>query len=554
LSAARSDLIRPDDVFRVLVCQLLHIHRNNRSTLDAVCLLLRRTSFQPTAIAREVLDVLAVLLRQHPTFLVLDGLDDCSDTNELLSSLAGLCRKSDTRVILFSRPDINIPLEYQKWASDAPHILSLEDRHNAAAIEQHLTENLHQMAAQGYFGISTDAMLVSQVAQRSDGTFLWANVLLKYLQSPALTPDLRRSILENVQPLQNLEALYRNILDGLAARPLLEKRIIADVFRWLSFPVHRLCSSALRTALSSSLNAAELEMVFPTADIIGALPQLTYGMIAVDNEGVFFIHPSIRQYLHSLHSRHSEFSLCDDSDVHAHLAARCVSYLAYNVPKRPLGGLSPHIRPSMPIVPSSDASQRTSKSGDSGYKSVSSSGTDHNFPRPAIHTHYSNASQASIRTVPFDTNLPFLRYASLCWPIHLSRALAPTHPHNDILTTVPGAFGIVPYLFPLRAFLSSRLAVTAWVEASFRYSLPPSLTRLVGPLSDLKGEIPPATVEGQELRLVVSELSLLSEKLVELKREVATSLRENPSLIWQLGEAVGDDYWPVWDGSTGMPR
>lgn len=538
-------------MFRVLVCQLLHIHRNNRSTLDAVCLLLRKTSFQPTATASEVLDVLAVLLRQHPTFMVLDGLDDCSDTSELLTSLAELCRKSDTRVILFSRPDIRIPLEYQRWASDAPHILSLELRHNAAAIEQYLTGNLHHMAAQGYFGISTDAMLVSQVAQRSDGTFLWANVLLKYLESPALTPDLRRSILENAQFLQTLEALYRNVLDGLAARSLLEKRIIADVFRWLSFPVHRLCSSALRTALSSSLNAAELEKVFPTADVIDALPQLTYGLIGVDNDGVFFMHPSIREYLHSPQSQQSEFSLCDDSNVHAHLAARCLSYLAYNVPKRPLGGLSPHIRPSMP---SSAVSQRTSRSGDSGYKSVSSSGTDHHLPHPAIHTHHSNGSHASIRTIPFDTNLPFLRYASLCWPIHLSRALAPTHPHNDILTVVPGTFGIVPYLFPLRAFLSSRLAVTAWVEASFRYNLPPTLTRLVGPLSDLKGEIPPATVAGQELRLVVNEMSILSEKLVELKREVATSLRENPSLIWQLGEGVGDDYWPVWDGSTGMPR
>jgi hypothetical protein len=106
----------------------------------------------------------------------------------------------------------------------------------------------------------------------------------------------------------------------------------------------------------------------------------------------------------------------------------------------------------------------------------------------------------------------------------------------------------------LSAFLSSRIAVTAWVEASFRYSLPPTLTRLVGPLADLKAEISPATIEGKELRLVLDQLNILSERLMELKRGHATSLRENPSLIWQIGDTVGDDYWPVWDGSIGMPR
>jgi hypothetical protein len=505
------------------------------------------------ATANEVSDVLSILLRQHPTFLVIDGLEECSDEKGFLSSLAAQCRKSDARAIIFSRPAIKIPLEYQRWASDAPHIMLLDAQHNANAIESFVRQNVGQMADQGYFGISMDRTLISHVAQRSDG-FLWASLLLRYLESPCLSPDERQAILQNVHSLEGLEALYSHIFRTLKRRSAYERRVVADVFRWLSFPVHRICMSALRTALTSSNDMAENEGSYP-ADILQVLPQLTCGLIEVSNDGVFFTHPSVREYLQAPVSQGSEFSLCDESSVHAHLTARCLSYLAHDIPQRPLSGLSPHIRAMVPAVSaSSGASYRTSKSGDSGYKSLSSSEGDNPLPQPALQPTHNNTSTASIRAIPFDTNLPFLRYASLCWPVHLSRALAPTHNNHPYVIPSPGPFQAVPYIPALSAFLASRLAVTAWVEASFRYSLPPTLTRLVGPLADLKGEIPPATIEGKELRLVVSELNILSERLMELKRGFATSLRENPSLIWQMEETVGEDYWPVWDGSTGMPR
>ncbi|KAF2035518.1 hypothetical protein EK21DRAFT_53964, partial [Setomelanomma holmii] len=547
-----SKTVHSDIIFRQLAHQVLQTHRHDHGTLDAVCLLLRKTSFSETASANQILDILSLLLRQHPTFLVIDGLERCPDLEHFLSSLATLLRQSDARAVIFSRPAIRIPLVYQVWASDAPHIVTLDSQHNANAVATFLAENFGQMANEGFFGIGIDRDLIVQVARQSNGTFLWASTLVRYLRSPALSPDDRKFVLQNFKPLRSLEALYGHILGTLAHRPAHEKRIIADGFRWLLFSVHKLCTSALRTALASSTNLDEHEDCFPT-DLLEALPQLTCGLIEVNEDSVCFAHPSVCEYLQSMASRGSEFSLSDESSVHAHLATRCLSYLAHDVPKRPLGGLSPHIRPMIPTVPvSSSASYRTSKSGDSGYKSLSSSEGDNALPHPAINSHHANASTTSIRTISFDTNLPFLRYASLCWPIHLSRALAPAH--DPYVIPTPGPFSSVPYLPALSAFLQSRLAVTAWVEASLRYSLPPTLTRLIGPLSDLEGEIPPATIEGQGLRLVTKELKVLSERLVELKREFATSLRENPSLVWQMAGTVGEDFWPIWDGSMGMVR
>lgn len=533
----------PDGPFRALACQLIQTHRHNHSTLDAVCLLMRKTSFRENATTDEMLDVLSLLLRQHPTYLAIDGIDGCSDVEAFLASLAGLCRRSDAKVIVFSRPNIKIPLEYQKWASDAPHILPLTIEHNASAIEHFVAQDLNRMADQGFFGISMDRTSMPQVARIARGEFLWASILLKFLRSTALSSDERRAILENIQSLEGLESLYRNILSVLERRSKQEKRIIADVFRWLSFPINQLSPSALRAALST-FDIGEFEELC-LADVLDILPELSCGLIDVHDMNITFAHESIREYLQThLSSQNPCFSLYDEASVHAHLASRCLSYLAHDVPKRPLGGLSPRIRPTLPTVPTdSGVSLRTSKSGDSGYKSRSSSDGGNHLLQPIVHHHSNDTNTHSIRVIPFDTNLPFLRYAALCWPIHLSRALTDWNAHARV-PTPHEPYATVPYLPALSAFLTSRLAVAAWVEASFRYNLPPTLTRLVGPLSDMKGEIPPATVEGKELRLVVNELRELSERLVELKREHVEIMGDNPSLIWQID---GDNYWPVWD-------
>jgi len=130
----------------------------------------------------------------------------------------------------------------------------------------------------------------------------------------------------------------------------------------------------------------------------------------------------------------------------------------------------------------------------------------------------------------FDADLPFLRYSSLCWPIHLTRALSHTSPANH-RTSDP--FALMPYLPSLSAFLTDRSAITAWVEASWRYNLPPNLSRLVPLLSNLKACTPSETIEGREIRWVVQGVRELSCALNELKEEFGTTLRGDPGLVWR---------------------
>jgi hypothetical protein len=534
------------DAFRAIAAQLVHAHRHNRPSLDALSLLIREASEQVKASSDDVLEILALLLRQHSTFLVIDGIDECSDPHLFLTLLSKLCRRSDVRVLLFTRPGLDIPLDYQKWASHLPHVVSLDDSSNQADIESYLASNLNQMADQGYFGVNMDRAHIQAVPNHSNGSFLWASMLLKYLRAPDFLPDERKVSLEQSHLLEGLESLYRLILIGLERRSFEQKRIAADAFRWLSLSIKRLCVPALQTALAVVCKhpTADDQLASRVTNIFGS----TCGLVEATEHNVLFAHRSVKDYLQSSACRDSAFNLCDESTAHGHLAARCLSYLANDVPKRPLQRLRPYIIPASPVHTTSGGSLsiRTGSSRDSGYKSMSSaSDTDKT-------THGTPAPQQPV----FGEDLPFLRYAALCWPIHLTRALTDSPPMKNTHTPNTTPFTNLPWLSTLSHFLTDRIAVTIWVEASWLFSLPPNLSRLLPLLTNLKSEIPPATTEGKELRRVIQGLRRLNDALDELRKEHGAAMRENPGLIWQGGMWDGrvvsrGGFWPVWDEGAG---
>ncbi|KAL5411566.1 hypothetical protein PMIN04_010197 [Paraphaeosphaeria minitans] len=532
-SAAQSYYIHPDDALRALIDQLIHIHRHDRSTLDAVSLLVRKTPAHKKATPDDVLSTLALLLRQHPTFLVIDGIDECSDVTLLLRYIPELCRKSDTRVILFGRTQVRIPNEYHKWASGAPHVISLSSDSNKHDLEAYIIENLHELADQGYFGISMDRSLITAIAQTCKGNFLWASTLLKYLRSPVLSPDERRAKLEKPHELDGLEAIYAHILALLEFRPEAERRFVVGVFRLLALGIHKPCMPGFQNAINVSPGQHTIE--FGSSFITNeAIPLLTCDLVEVMPCNVTFAHNSVREYLQAVDPQTNSFSLHDEKLAHAHLAAVCISFLAFDIPKRPLGPTNPHVSQLLLAshAQSSATSMQTNRSGDSGYKSTSSapSPPEHHPPAPAPPT--APAPSAHPPCQPqWDAALPFLRYASLCWPIHLARALTPPPPTSSPRqshATSPQ----YPWLTSLSTFLTDRAAVTTWVEASWRYNLPPNLSRLVPLLEAVKSRTPPATVEGRELRWVVHGVRELSEGLNAVREGWGHRVREDPGLVW----------------------
>ncbi|KAF2273239.1 uncharacterized protein EI97DRAFT_436295 [Westerdykella ornata] len=525
----------PADAFRAIAVQLAHHHRHDRSTVDALSSLRRKTSGRGLASFDDLSAVLSLLLRQHPTFLVLDGVDECSDQELLLVTLSDLCHKSDARIIIFSRPGINIPLQYQNWASNSPHVVTLTPNQNRSDLDGYLTANLQHIAEIGYLGSTVDPSAIARIAQSWNGSFLEASLFVKYLQSPHLLPSDRLLLLNQIHQVADLKSLYHLILTTLERKIYDERTLAADAFCWLTSPVNPLSTPQLRSALAITSPVGDPTAQYPTGAILEQLPAATGGLVDVSKYGVYFAHPSVRQYLQSADCPSSEFNLSSEARVHGHLASRCLLYLTNATQKRPLQPPPPLTRPQGPShMPRSDTSVRTGSSGDSGYKSTSATPSTEDVAMES-------PEEEQTAAVPqrFDESTPFLRYATLCWPIHLARALT----QHDTATQPP-----LSWLPSLSRFLADRGAVTAWAEASWHYSLPPNVSRLVPLILNVQGAFSVESTEYRELNGVLAALRQLNGALEELRARHGAAVMAAPGLIWRRElHREESRFWAVWE-------
>ena len=506
--------------------------------------------------------ILKLILYKAPTFLLIDGLDECSDPDSLLNLLQGLLTGFDCRVILFGRPEVRFPAAF----SPGPYAswkLHLESADNMGAIEILLTKELTKLASEGLISsiYCEDEQHIATLAGRADGMFLWARLLITYLRCPALSPSEREETLDMASMIEGLGALYNKILATLAEKYQQQITVAENIFQWVSAAAQPISSAQLRTALAISPGS-------PTTDnrLLSGWPDcvssITRSLVDVDHAGtVRFIHLSLQEFLEKDPSCHPRFSLRNAPEIHSRIATACLSYLVCDIPARPL--------------PLESRSRHTGS------------------PTPMV------------------SQYPFLKYASACWSAHLLKALSsqppmpqpsshqlqsstnavgsgrPVYALNPLaLQPTPTIIGIedqisalhiqqiyhqmTPFQSPLSppalpappqwipylsAFLLNRSNVTVWVEACWTLTQrpPPDLSPLVGALSSyininslttsvphglgnlitntpVTSALPTMGIENREMAWILSGLHQLSFALQELSpRSAAPPPSPDPS-------------------------
>jgi hypothetical protein len=220
------------EALNAITTQLVHTHRNEKITIDALVLLITRVaSGQRRASGDDVDAVLKVLLRQSPTFLVIDGVDECTDKDILLTKVYDLCQVTDCRVLFLSRPNISFPWCFPRKESECRKFF-LNHLHNLKDIESYLLVSFDRMASDDLFGRrEIPSTMLQNVSRRANGMFLWAKLLVNYLHSEALSPYERLSTISDASLLEGLDGLYHGILLMLSQRYKKEKIVAADIFR-----------------------------------------------------------------------------------------------------------------------------------------------------------------------------------------------------------------------------------------------------------------------------------------------------------------------------------
>ncbi|KAK4451278.1 hypothetical protein QBC34DRAFT_378602 [Podospora aff. communis PSN243] len=574
-----------EEAFRAVAAQLLHSHRRDRMAIDALDLVRTGTgSGHYTSSQADVRLVTDLLLRQRPAFIVVDGVDECVETERFLEEVRSLCIEHDCRFLLLGRPSVAIPHHWVMYGLTDPSV-TLEPPLILADIASFIRYEVAILAARGLFGPdlrSVDDLErfiggdTESLSSASEGLFLWARLLVNFLRSPELTPRDRLDILRRPGYIRGLDQLYARLLGLLERGSRQSKLVTRRLFHWIAFSIMPLSLEAFKVALAVRVWKSTSEMDY-LPDYPGCIAVITCSLVEVRSEfnTLMFIHATFRDFLRSyrppdgMHSHSTDVILHltptmfpspqsknregdynrpsadsytmsttwdepepsifapDPAVVHGELAEISPSHLLCDIPHQPLFELHPIGSDRLGIEASSNSLLATAEQA---------------------------ATIAFARSkTQLTVDRPFLTYAALCWSRHLTEA------------AVAGiSYHTTPLWFTLLSeFLLDRYAVTTWVEAAYTYGQVPRLQRLAHALRHIdprssacqgttvaspSSGLEHFSTETRERAWVHVGLRQLAAALDHVATIHSEDLLENPSLLWQQGivRAIDPEFWPIW--------
>jgi WD40 repeat protein len=247
-------------------------------------------------------------------YWVVDALDECREESELVPFLLKAAELGGIRIFITSR---NIFKSRQRLGTPRVEIITedVPEQGSRADIALYLEANMDQLPALSERGRKE---IVDQVLEKSQGCFLWVNLVLQELRKVHTSGDVKR-ILDEVP--SDMNSLYARILASMSSAA--HGKVLAKaILSWTVCAVRPLATVELGEALMLDLQ--------DTIDDVEASIQSSCGhLVYVDaNSLVQMVHLTARDYL--LHpDTTSEFAV-DEVQGHRRLLLTCLSYLQGN--------------------------------------------------------------------------------------------------------------------------------------------------------------------------------------------------------------------------------
>lgn len=472
----------PHHAFRALLAQALSYLQDNMHVLDAASLLIQKQrSGELIGSETEIQCMLSFALSQlDACTFVIDGSDECTELIVFLQNLQQICEQTTTKLLIVSRPDFTIPKEYRKSI-----YIKLDSSANLGDIRLYLQPRVKDLDESGLLpSTMTTNQLVDSIVSRSKSIFLWAKLMIAYLQSPVVTPRARMEAMTNMVPLEGLDAMYSEILHSIDRRMQQEREFVIKIFQWLVSAARPLTVSEFQAASAIRLHEETLPELDYIRNIGSTITLLSGSLaeVAADNT-VQLVHLSVAEFLtrrapgtvHRL-TAPKDFRI-DLRESHLSLASHCLSYLVYDVPAAPLSG----------------ALDTTAD------------------PGTAISTH------------------PFLQYSCCNWEYHACRGLE----EAERAKRPSYAEKVGSLLKLLGSFLAANGTLRLWVEGTYLFVAKPSardLKRTLWPLSTWLSKI--CVDSATDIDGMLQDLRTLADGLDAINQEWADILQTEPNEIW----------------------
>lgn len=331
------------DAYRALLTQIVHRYRDDADLLDKFSFVLGNPCSTGSARASSgELEALFKLCFQYfPAYLILDGIDECSEVSRLLQDLLWISSHTMTKALLLGRANVmnmnrHIPQDY-KFAMPR----SAVSKDIGMYLTSQMTELIEEELLLGEFETTE---LVDCLVQGADGMFLWATLMMRYLRSPALTPWERiRTIREVILP-EGLDQMYQRISDLITKSGKSQLQLAKRIMTWALCSVEPLPIEVLHDALTyanSRLQGHKYQDFRETISVIcGGLLEC-YSPWDHQNKElglmVRYIHLSVKEHFlpgpFSTETHHNlTLRLSSEPAAHLELAEQCMEYIRYFKP------------------------------------------------------------------------------------------------------------------------------------------------------------------------------------------------------------------------------
>lgn len=331
--------------YRAILSQILHQRHDDDMLLDKFTFAMKFISHgQPHASHNELTELLTLCCEGvGPMYLILDGLDECEDNQGLIKRLSELSNVPSLKIALFSRPTITYLPKYIQGLKT----ISI-GRLNHGDIELYLANKLSDIMEDDILPRgSCNENVTIQLALRADGMFLWAKLMIIYIQLPALSLSERLDAIMEAGSPEGLDDMFDRIAKVIVRNGKASQKLSRQVFTWLLYAQRELQGRELEETISigadkpKELNLREFNdfnnSVIATC---AGFVELVMGDKRQDKTDCCFrfIHASVREYLFEKAIPGNWPLAPSEAEGHVEISNLCLRYLIYSMPAQPLSG------------------------------------------------------------------------------------------------------------------------------------------------------------------------------------------------------------------------
>lgn len=416
-------------------------------------------------------------------YFVLDGVDECGESVALIRGLSQLSQHTAPKVIFFSRPNVAA----LNQLSSARHLQI--GRSTSPDISHFLTRKLNVLIGFGLLPKHPNRLeLVDRLVLGADGMFLWARLMIEYLNSAALCPNQRINIIMDINFPEGLEIMYRRIWDLICQGKKAERDLAKWIIKWLIFAMRTLTCEELKDSLAvMNPESTRTAIDFPNFEkAVGQACASLVELVKITDlrhetsaHAFRLCHLSAREYFtnDSYQADHC-FPIADSN---LDISRSCLQYLTFSVPAQPL-----------------------------------SEGID---SETALHQ--------------LDSMFPFYHYALSNWLQHLQQFRFHARDLGDSQcgTAMKSTFCRLQIAFA--RFLSQKLVQSAWIEASYLFEGATKFKGIADWVNWVTSAENPLRSVVEASRQIYCDATEYSQYLEELERTWGPQLLKAPHLIWE---------------------